>query len=99
MSGVTQGYCRIVRWNARTGEADLRMGLPREDSPDDEFTFAAWTPFRCEADAREFVRRWNCHAELLAACEAALTGGSAARWEENRELIRKAIRKAKGESA
>lgn len=69
MKGHTEGYCRFVKWDFADCEATILMGLPAPDSS--ESLFGTWTAFRCEVDAREFVRRWNAHAKLVAALKEA----------------------------
>jgi len=65
MSGPTEGYCRIGKWKPDTREAQLLAGLSAPDA--DDWTYGAWTTFRDETDAREFVKRWNAHEDLVAA--------------------------------
>lgn len=69
----TPGYCRIERWREEDMQADLRMGMSSPDA--DDWRYAGWTDFRSEVDAREFVKRWNCHEQLLAACKEAVESG------------------------
>lgn len=65
--------------------------------PRDEFSVLEYAT---EADCKFIASACNSHADLLAACKAALNGGgSAGEWERTREVIRAAVAKAEGPQA
>jgi hypothetical protein len=99
----TPGYVKMRKWDA-DGEALICFGMPDPDGLPNTWRAANWMPFPSEADAREFVRRWNAHEALLAACrlwdEGFIDGekfdlDQFLRWvNANRRAAREAIAKA-----
>lgn len=68
----TPGFARVEKWHASI--AHIRSGMSTPDGND--WTYSGWQGFRSEADAREFVRRWNAHEQLYAACKAIVAAQS-----------------------